>query len=382
MEFAWSADDVTFRKAIRAFLESELDDRWQGPATHLGSPENVAFSREFCGALAERGWLTPHWPAEYGGSDASAWQHAVLGEELWSVGEPRGPQYMNVNWIGPSLMANGTPEQCERFLPAIAAGDVIWCQGFSEPDAGSDLASLRTRARRDADTYVVNGHKIWTSYADVADYCYLLARTGRSDDDPRGGITVLLVPTDTPGFEVRSIPGVVGEHSFNEIFLTDVVVPIENRLGEAGSGWKVIREALSYERVGAPRWARAAHVLDQVARWALERGILDDPVVAEEIGYARAACEAGRLLSYKVIDERAHNRPPSPNANLARIAMVDAERQVAKVARLIMGSDALEYESMADHQQRKSMAAGVAAGTYEIQLNLISRMYLELPKGA
>ena len=146
MEFAWASEDVDFRSELETFLDDELTDRWHGPVAVLGSKENTDYSRRFAALLAERGWLTPHWPKEFGGSEASPWMLAVLGEELWSRGEPRGPQYMNANWIGPSIMAHGTPEQCDRYLPPIARGDAIWCQGFSEPDAGTDLASLRASA--------------------------------------------------------------------------------------------------------------------------------------------------------------------------------------------------------------------------------------------
>ena len=380
MEFGWADEDLAFRKEVRTFLDVALADRWHGPVTHLGSKENIAWSFDFCGQLAERGWLTPHWPVEHGGGDASPWQHAILGEELWSVGEPRGPQYMNVNWIGPSIMGHGSEEQKRQHLPPIAAGRVIWCQGFSEPDAGSDLVSLRTRAVRDGDEYVVDGHKIWTSYADVAEWCYLLTRTS-TEGARHDGITVLLVRTDTPGFEVRPIRGVVGEHSFNEIWLDGVRVPATNRLGPEGGGWAVVREALSYERVGAPRWARAAVMLDEAAAWAGERGLLDDPSIAEELGAARAACEAARLLAYHVIDERVAGLPPSAHANLARAAMVEAERRVGAVASRVMGAEGLVYGSVADHQRRKSMAAGLAAGSYEMQLNLVARMHLGLPSG-
>ncbi len=267
MEFGWSEEDLTFRKEVRAFLDAELGDAWTGPTAVLGSPENVTFSRRFAAALAERGWLTPHWPVEHGGSAASSWQHAILGEELWSIGEPRGPQYMNVNWIGPSIMRFGTDEQRRDHLPRIASGDVIWCQGFSEPEAGSDLGALRTRAVRDADEYVVNGQKVWTSYASVADFCYLLVRTG-SEESGNRGITVLLVPMDLPGLEVREVGSVVGDHAFHELFLTDLRVPSSCRLGAENDGWEVVRQALAYERVGAPRWARAQHVLDELAAWA------------------------------------------------------------------------------------------------------------------
>jgi alkylation response protein AidB-like acyl-CoA dehydrogenase len=379
VEFGWSEEDRTFRKEVRAFLDAELGDAWTGPTAALGSAENAAFSRHFAAALAQRGWLTPHWPLEHGGNGASSWQHAILGEEMWSIGEPRGPQYMNVNWIGPSIMMFGTDEQRALHLPPIARGDVIWCQGFSEPGAGSDLASLRTRAVRDADEYVVNGQKVWTSYASVADYCYLLVRTGAEETGPRG-ITILLVPTDVPGFEVRDVGSVVGDHAFHELFLTDMRVPVSCRLGPENDGWNVVRQALAFERVGAPRWARAQHVLEGVAAWARENDLLDQPWVCERLGEARAATDAARLLFYRVIDEREHGKPQSPNANLARVAMVEAERLVGRLAADLCGQEGMRSGTLADVALRKSMAAGVAAGTYEIQLNLVARLVLGLPK--
>jgi alkylation response protein AidB-like acyl-CoA dehydrogenase len=380
VEFGWTREDAAFRDELCAFLDEELPDHWHGRTAILGSPENAEYSHRFAGMLADRRWLIPHWPSEYGGTKATPWQLAILGEELWSRGEPRGPQYMNANWIGPSILANGTDDQRRRYLPPMARGEVVWCQGFSEPDAGSDLAALRTEAVRDGDEYVVNGSKIWTSYADIAQHCYLLARSGPTDRGP-GGISVLLVDMDSAGLEVRPIKGIVGEHSFCEVFLTDLRVPVANRLGEEGEGWTVVREALSFERVGAPRWARAARLLDQCVQDALERGQLDDPQLQHAVGEAWTSCEAARVLYYRVIDERAKRLPPSANASLARVAMVQAERAVASACLALSGAAALGYESTANHQMRKSMAAGIAAGTYEIQLNLVSRQHLRLPKG-
>ncbi|MCE9622640.1 MAG: acyl-CoA dehydrogenase family protein [Actinomycetia bacterium] len=380
MEFGWDDEHSGYRTELVSFLNEELPDHWHGETAILGSEANTKYSRRFAGLLAERGWLTPHWPVDFGGFDASPWMLAVLGEELWSRGEPRGPQYMNANWIGPSIMANGTPEQQARYLPPISRGDVIWCQGFSEPDAGTDLASLRTRAERDGDVYIVNGTKIWTSYGDVAEHCYLLVRTN-PDAESHRGITVLLVDMPTPGLQVSTIPGVVGDHSFNELIFTDVRIPVANRLGDENEGWTVVREALSYERVGSPRWARAAFMLNETIEVATADGRTIDPIAIEAIGIAKAACEAARVLSYRVIDERARNIPPSPNGNLARVAMVQAERLVAEACLAIDAGHTLTYRSPSNYQFRKSLAAGVAAGAYEVQLNLISRLHLGLPKG-
>jgi alkylation response protein AidB-like acyl-CoA dehydrogenase len=379
VEFGWVEEDASFRKELRAFLASDLGDDWSGTTRQLGSDANVAHSFTFARALAERGWLTPHWPAEYGGHSASPWQHIVMAEEMWSIGEPRGPQYMNVNWIGPSIMAHGTDEQKKQYLPRIAAGDVIWCQGFSEPDAGSDLASLRTRAVRQGDDYIVNGSKVWISYASSAEFCYLLVRTNAEAERHRG-ISVLLVPTATEGFSIRKIPAVVGDHSFHELVFTDMRVPVSCRLGSEDEGWAVIREALAFERVGAPRYARAAYMLDQLVDWAREHEVAMSTGLIERVGQARASCEAARLLAYRVIDERCLGLPPSANVYLARAAMVQAERAVGAVAGELMGSDGLEYGSIADEQLRKSMVAGVAAGTYEMQLNLIAQLALQLPR--
>ena len=379
MEFDWAEEDLSYRSELQAFLQDELPGRWEGATAVLGSAENAEYSRRFAGLLADEGWLTPHWPAEWGGTGATPWMLAVLGEELWSRGEPRGPQYMNVNWIGPSIMAHGTTEQCERYLPPIAAGDVIWCQGFSEPEAGTDLASLRTRAVPDGDHYVVNGSKIWTSYGDIADHCYLLVRTDPQAERHRG-ISVLLMDMDSPGLEVRPIPGMVGEHSFTELFMSDVRVPAANRLGPENDGWAVVREALSFERVGAPRWARAAYVLGETLQWARERGRVIEESTVEAVGRAKAACEAARMLCYRVIDERARDLPPSPHANVARVAMVQAERLTADACAALQGNEIMRYGSSSDLQTRKSLAAGVAAGTYEVQLNLVARRHLGLPK--
>jgi alkylation response protein AidB-like acyl-CoA dehydrogenase len=380
VEFGWSTAEAEYRAAIREFVEAELAaNKSNVGISGVASRRSVGRSFEFAAKLAERGWLTPHWPAEYGGSDATAWEHIILGEEMWSRGEPRGPQYMNVNWIGPAIMAAGTPEQKEYHLKRIAAGDVIWCQGFSEPDAGSDLASLNTTAIRDGDEYVVNGQKIWTSYANSAEYCFLLVRTD-TQAEKHQGISILLTPTATPGLEIRDIRGIVGEHAFHHLYFTDMRVPVSCRLGPENEGWAVVRRALSYERVGSPRYARAAFMLDEIARWAHAHGKLTDPAVAERLVLAKARCEAARLLAYCVIDDRNKQRPPGPNAYVARVAMVQADRAVGELALDVMGSEGLAANSLADEQFRSALPAGVAAGTLEVQLNLVSRAVLGLPR--
>jgi alkylation response protein AidB-like acyl-CoA dehydrogenase len=256
---------------------------------------------------------------------------------------------------------------------------VFWCQGFSEPEAGSDLVALRTLAIRDGDHYLVNGSKIWTSYANHADYCFLLVRTDPASKRHRG-ISVLLAPMDLAGIEVREVPSVVGDRYFHEVFLSDVRVPADCLLGPEHEGWEVVGYALQYERVGAARYARAARTLDELAARARQAGRLDDPTVLEKLGEARAACEAARLLSYRVIDQRARGLPPSGDTNVARLAGTFAERVVSELAQELFGPEALADGSFADAHFRLAMTAGVAVGTTEVNLNLVAQRVLELPR--
>ena len=380
MEFDWSPEDDAFRRELVAFLEESLPGDWEeiskgGP----GSDEQVAVSRGFCAKLAARGWLTQNWPAAYGGRGASAWRHAILGEEMWSRGEPRGPQYMNVNWIGPTIMKFGTEEQKRRHLPRISSGDAFWCQGFSEPEAGSDLVALRTLAVREGDAYRVDGSKIWTSYVNHAETCFLLCRSD-PESKRHHGLSVLLLPMDLPGIEVREIPSVVGERYFHEVFFDGVRAPASCLLGEEGQGWEIASYALQYERVGAARYARAARMLDGLAEEARARGLLVNPTLLEKLGAARATCEAARLLTYKVIDQREKALPPSADANVVRIAGTLAERAVAELALEIAGGEALAYGSVAESHFRMAMTAGVAIGATEIQMNLVASRFLGLPR--
>ncbi len=380
MEFGWADEDARHRDEILGFLDEVLPGDWEAISKHgPGSDQQAAFSRTFCGEMAARGWLTQHWPEAFGGRDASPWRHAVVGEEMWAIGEPRGAQYMNVNWIGPAIMHFGSDAQKAEHLPRISSGDVLWCQGFSEPEAGSDLAGLRTLAIRDGDDYVVNGTKIWTSYVDNADFIFLLVRT---DPDSRRhkGVSVLLCPVDSPGVEVREIPSVVGARYFHEVFFSDARVPASCLLGPEGEGWNVVNYALQYERVGAARYARAARTLDRLAEIARERGLLSDPTVVERLAEARGVCEAARVLTYRVIDERAKGLPPSPHTQLARVAGTRSDTVVANLALDLLGAEAFEYGSYGDANFRLAMTAGVAVGATEVQLNLIASRFLGLPK--
>jgi alkylation response protein AidB-like acyl-CoA dehydrogenase len=253
MEFAWKPEHVAFRQKIRDFLVANLPTDWE----HLSQLDNGSevvhrLSRTFCPALAREGLLIPHWPIEHGGGGKDAWHHWILNEEMWAAGEPRSYQYMSINWVGPAIIKFGTAAQKAEHLPKITGGTASYCQGFSEPNAGSDLASLQCRAERTEAGYLVNGSKIWTSNAGFADYCILLARTG---EQGRGGISVLILPMGTAGITVRRIPSLQGEHAVSEVFFDDVEVPHSALLGEKDKGWSVIGQILHNERIGAPRYA-------------------------------------------------------------------------------------------------------------------------------
>jgi alkylation response protein AidB-like acyl-CoA dehydrogenase len=377
MEFGWTAEQDEFRERVRAALDELLPVDWDEvyvPQSYA-SDLQVEFSRIFCAGLAERGLLVPHWPKQYGGNDADDWLHFVLGEEMKAAGEPRGPQYMNVNWIGPAIMRYGSDAQRREHLLGISSGKIIWCQGFSEPGAGTDLASLKTRAENRGDHYLVNGSKIWTSYARKADRCFLLARTGAG----RKEISVFLLPMSTPGISVTSFPGLIKDGHLNEVFFSDVNVPVSARLGEEGAGWKIITYALSYERVGVARYHAGLEALNIAIGQLKKQSRFDDPVMQSRAGMIAAKFEAARLLTYRVVDLRVHRIADTAEANLCRIASLDAVEDlmdflVQYVPDCLTGGDAL-----LEDYYRINIPAGITGGTNELQLDLVARRALGMP---
>lgn len=375
MEFNWTQQQQEFRATVREFLEKNLPENWESIAHGPGSATQSEFSKQFCGQLAEAGLLVPHWPQAWGGRDADAWSAFILAEEMWAAGEPRGGQYMNVNWIGPTLMRFGSKEQQQRYIPPMAKGETIWCQGFSEPEAGSDLASLRTRAEKSGSDYIINGQKIWTSYAGDADTCFLLARTGSG----KKAISIFLVPMETPGITVVEIPSLIGEGDIHEVFFENVKVPASAMLGEEGEAWDIVRKALSLERVGIPRFALASRILHRAVAQLKVQGRFHLGAI-EQSARAHAACEAARLFSYEIIDQRQKGIIAGAEASVARVATVNAERAVAEfvvehLPETLSGGDPL---LLAHHQ--RGIVAGIASGAAEIQLNLIATQLIQLPR--
>lgn len=378
MEFTWNEEQQAFRDRLTQFLDANLPEDWERFSQHgPASPALTRYAAEFCRKLADNGMLFPHWPVEHGGQGLDPWHQQILAEVMWEYGEPRGGQYMNVNWIGPTLMRYGTEAQKARYLPQIARGEMLWCQGFSEPDSGSDLASLRTRAVLDGGVYRVNGQKIWTSYAGLADTCFLLTRTS---DDRKRGITILLVPMDTPGITVRQIPSLIGEGDIHEVFFDDVEVPVTQRFGEEGQAWEIIGFSLTNERLGIPRYHLARTALDRAVAMLKDRGDWNGEIVKVEAARCAALCEAARTANYAIVQKRVEGLAVGPESSSARFATVMAERAVCEfVAEFVPEAlaDASPYLKM--HHQR-GIVAGIASGAAEIQLNIIAGDVLELPR--
>ncbi|HKX78917.1 MAG TPA: acyl-CoA dehydrogenase family protein [Novosphingobium sp.] len=382
MEFGWTADEAGHRARVRGVLDRMLPEDWEATSIHgPGSDEQTAFSKVFCPELADEGLLYPHWPSEHGGEDAPIWLQFILGEEMWAVGEPRGPQYMNVNWVGPVLMRFGTEVQLAKHLPPIRAGQAVWCQGFSEPSAGSDLAALRTSAVPVEGGYRVTGAKIWTSYAGHADTCFLLARVPATSGGPAGkaGIVILLTDMTSPGIQVKQIPALIGEGDIHEVFFDDVFVPEADRLGAEGQAWEIINFALQNERVGIPRYEFSRRILDRAVARLKAQGRWSDPVVQERAGRALMLCEAARMLVYRIVDGKARGVPPDEFGSVARWSVVLADNGVNEFLTEFLPEGLLGGDPQQQAHHQRAIAAGIASGAAEIQLNLTARRWLGLP---
>jgi alkylation response protein AidB-like acyl-CoA dehydrogenase len=286
---------------------------------------------------------------------------------------------MGLNWIGPAIMRFGTDVQKDLHLPQIAAGESLWCQGFSEPDAGSDLASLRTAARKVDGGWRVTGQKIWTSYAQVADWCFLAARTG-TPESRRKGVSIFLVPMDRPGIDVRPIRTLLGPYHLNEVFFDDVLVEDVELLGEENEGWQVIRAALAFERVGIARYARGERLLTQVRVASGGLGSLPAPLQGR-FAAAMVHNRVARLMAYEVIAGQADGTTNDADAAAARIAAVTADQEVSDVLVEAIGTSVFDSEpagsthlnAAVEDYWRYSRAATVAAGSVDIQRGLVAQ---------
>ncbi|MCX6525855.1 MAG: acyl-CoA dehydrogenase family protein, partial [Actinobacteria bacterium] len=247
MDLTYPADAEEFRIEIRAWLEENLPKGWFDSGFKMTADEKATWNLEWTKTLFEGGWICATWPEEYGGKNLSTMQGVVLAEEFAKAKAPMRADFFGDTLVGPTILMNGTEEQKKFFLPKILDGSMSWCQGFSEPDSGSDLASLKTTAVLDGDEWVINGQKVWTTQAQFADYCFVLARTD-PDVKKQAGISYLLVPMKQPGVEVRGIVQPDGTDEFNEVFFSDARCPVDNVVGGLNNGWKVANDTLGFER--------------------------------------------------------------------------------------------------------------------------------------
>lgn len=354
-------------------LAELLPEDWAGPFSE--DPRTRDVTRAVLDRLSSEGLLTIDWPPEYGGAGATLWEQAVIREEMWAHLEPRGPQYMGLSWVGPTIMAFGTPEQRSAHLPRIARGEVVWCQGFSEPEAGSDLGALSLAALPDGDGWLLRGQKIWTSYASIADWCFLAARTTRDAGGKNDGITIFLLPMDTPGVTVRPIPSIMGPLHLNEVFFDDVRVNAEDVLGRVDAGWDVIKFVLGHERIGIPRYARDERLLAELG------GVPDTAAGATGVAFVRTLVHArvARLLNHRAIAAREAGQLTDRVASGARIASIQLDQAVADLALDVLGPPAIATMAgtgILQHTEdlyRYAKSATIASGTIEIQRLLVAR---------
>lgn len=371
LDFGERADSL--RSTLREMLAELLPDDWSGPFSD--DPRIRDVTKAVLERLASEGLLTIDWPREYGGAAATLWEQAVVREEMWAHLEPRGPQYMGLSWVGPTIMAFGTPQQRAAHLPRIARGEVIWCQGFSEPEAGSDLGALSLAAVPDGDGWRLHGQKIWTSYASIADWCFLAARTTREAGAKNRGITIFLLPMDSPGVTVRPIKSIMGPQHLNEVFFDDVAVGADDVLGDVDAGWDVIKFVLGHERIGIPRYARDERVLAELAE---EPGTA---VGATGVAYARSLVHAriARLLNHRAIAAREAGQLTDRVASGARIASIKLDQEVADLALDVLGPPSIATMAgtgilpHAEDVYRYAKSATIASGTIEIQRMLVAR---------
>ncbi len=391
MDFQFSPEDDLFRRELRNFVESELPDNWEGGGRW---PEewDWDFTMSLRKKLAAKGWLTMHWPKEYGGQSASPIKSAIYNEELAYMRAP-GRDIFGVRMLGPTLMIHGTEEQKKVHLPPISRGEIQWCQGYSEPESGSDLASLATRAVLDDDEYVLNGTKIWTTLGHRADWIFCLARTD-PDAPKHRGISFLLIDMKTPGIEVRPIINMAGGHEFNQVIFDNVRVPRSNIVGEENKGWYVAVTLLDFERSGIDYSAMARRLLDEIREYANETKkngqiMSDIPWVQELLADRYVECETARLLAYNVAYLQGEDLVPNKEASISKVFGSETLQRVTESALKILGPYGTlgrndKWAPLRGRIQEHwmiSFSHKLAGGTSEVQRNIIAGRGLDLPRG-
>ncbi len=377
MRFRFEPADEAFRAEVRAFIDAELPKMREGES--------------FTKKLIQKGWLTMSWPKEYGGKEANHIRQLVYNEEM-SYNRAPGTT-MGIDRVGPTIILFGTEEQKAEFLPKIAADDITWCQGFSEPGSGSDLASLQTRAVQDGDSFVVNGSKIWTSNAQNADYMILLARTD-PDAPKHRGISYFLLDMRTPGIQVRPLVQMTGLAGFNQVFFDNVRVPLANMIGEKNRGWYVSTATLDFERSGINRVIGGLKTFEEVVAYAKQAPSRDDtnktlfdiPKIRHELADIGTGFAVGRLMCYRVAWMQSKGMIPNYEASMAKMFGTELQQRLARVAINAMGlagglrGPSAPLGGAVSQYYLSSVSLTIAAGTSEINRNIISQRGLGLPR--
>ena len=377
MDLTFTEQETAFRDELRAWLS----DNHPGEMPSSDDEGAYAWRREFQRRLAEGGWAAVHWPVEFGGRGVTLTQSAIFFEELARARAPLPANVLGLLLAGPTIMIWGTPEQKERFLAPIVTAEEIWCQGFSEPEAGSDLASLKTRAVKDGDGWVVTGQKVWTSGAQYSKWCMLVARTD-TEAPKHKGLTYFLMDVEQDAVQVRPLRQITGEAEFNELFIEEARVPDDNVLGGVGNGWKVALTTLMNERAGLAFFlqVRLRQVLDEVFAQADRRGLLGDPVVADKLGELHLKAEVLRLTAYRGLTAIERYGQPGPEGSLTKWMWSETNQQLTQLAADLLGPEALAAGGSWSYELLRARGNTIEGGTTEVLKNIVAERVLGLPR--
>ena len=392
MDFRFSPEEEQFRAEVKGFLKSELPVGWDeqfDTESEMGMSAQSDFAKAFNKKLAERHWLALPWPEEYGGLKASVMQQVIYNEEMAYTGAPTGFN-MGVAWVGPSLMLYGTPEQKAEFLPNITNLEHVWCTLYSEPAAGSDLASLQTKAIRDGDEYVLNGQKIWTSGANRSNWGWIAARTD-FEAPKHKGISMFLMPMDAPGISIRPLINMAGQHGFNEVFLEDVRIPAKYLVGQENMGWYQLAVALDFERSSIAGSARARRILDEYVRYARENKAAVDgkPEIRNRLAEISIEIDIAKYLSYRVASLQQSGKIPNYEATIAKLYSSELGQRLSNTGMQLLGlygqihprSKYARIKGLTERYYQMSVAETIAGGTSEVMRTVGAIRGLGLPRG-
>jgi alkylation response protein AidB-like acyl-CoA dehydrogenase len=375
-----TAEEAAFRAEVRDWLDVSLPEERRGGRGGAQRFDD-SFGREWSRRLYDAGYAGLTWPTEYGGAGAPYSFQAIYYEEMARAQAPAHVGVIGLGMAGPTIMAHGTDEQKQAHLSKILSAEEIWCQGFSEPGAGSDLAAARTRAERKGDVYVVNGQKVWSSFAHIADFCILV--TLSDPDAPRyRGLTYLIVDMKAPGVEVRPLRQITGEAEFNEIFFDDVEVPVSNRLGEEGEGWQVAMTTLLHERgtLGFALTAALEVGVDRLVAVARDRAD-GDSSLRQRVANEWIELQALRYTNYRSLGTYQRTGIPGPEGSAIKLRWSEQNQRMTKLGRELLGPEGILDDGWWHHQQLRSRGNTIEAGTSEVLRNIVAERVLGLPKG-